>query len=59
MSTAEPKPKQDEAKIVASMKARADAYGLWVEVKEAYDNYRKNGDSPAEAAWCALYDWDL
>lgn len=48
-----------EAGVIACMKARADACGLWAEVKDAYDSYRKNGDTPAEAAWCALYDWDL
>ena len=48
-----------EAGVIAGMKARADAYGLWAEVKDAYDGYRKNGDTPSEAAWCALYDWDL
>lgn len=48
-----------EAGVIAGMKARADAYGLWAEVKDAYDGYRKGGDTPADAAWCALYDWDL
>lgn len=50
---------QEEAAIVASMKALADTYGLWHEVKEAYDRYRAAGDMPAQAAQCALYDWDI
>lgn len=49
----------EEEKIVAYMKTVADAYGLWAEVKEAYDNYRAEGEEPAEACADALYDWDL
>ena len=48
-----------EEKIVAYMKTVADAYGLWAEVKQAYDNYRTEGIAPAEACTYALYDWDL
>jgi hypothetical protein len=50
---------EEEAKIIALMKTIADAYGLWAEVKEAYDNYRAEGEEPAEACTYALYDWDL
>lgn len=49
----------EEAKIIAYMKTIADAYGLWAEVKAAYDSYRAEGEAPAVAADCALYDWDL
>jgi len=49
----------EEAKIIAYMKTIADAYRLWAEVKEAYDNYRAEGEAPAEACTYALYDWDL
>jgi hypothetical protein len=48
-----------ESDVIADMKAKADAYGLWPEVKDLYDCYRKNGDEPARAAWCAMYEWDL
>lgn len=50
---------EEEEAVVARMKETAEKEGLWEEVKEAYDGYRKNGDAPKEAAWCALYDWDI
>jgi hypothetical protein len=49
----------EEADVVSRMKKIADAYGLWAEVKAAYDSYRAEGEAPAVAADCALYDWDL
>lgn len=49
----------EEKAIVSEMKAAAENEGLWIEVKAAYDSYRKSGDAPAEAAFCALYDWDI
>ena len=50
---------EHEADVLSRMKAIADERGLWAEVNDAYDSYRKGGDTPDEAAWCALYDWDL
>lgn len=51
---------QDEEQLVIErMRKEAERYGLWAEVKEAYDSYRAAGDSPKQAAWCALYDWDI
>jgi len=48
-----------EAAIIDRMKSRADAHGLWLEVKEDYDRYRRHGCKPEDAAFCALYDWDI
>jgi hypothetical protein len=51
-------PDKSDGQIFDEMKVLADKYGLWAEVREAYDRYRAGGDSAHEAAWCALYDWD-
>lgn len=48
---------EDEASVIARLKAIADEYGLWAEVKEAYDSYRKDGDTPEQAALWAMYDY--
>ena len=48
-----------EGAVVADMKVRADKYGLWDEVWGAYELHRKAGNEPVEAAWRALWDWDL
>ena len=42
-----------------ALKKLGEAFGLWAEVKEAYDIYRATGDHPRLAAMCAMYDWDL
>jgi hypothetical protein len=54
-----PKQPLDEATIIANMKEVADTYGLWWEVKGSYDSYRKEGNSPEEAASWALFDWNI
>ena len=48
-----------EALVIAQLKAAAEPHGLWNEVKQAYDSYRRAGDDPKTAAFSALYDWDL
>lgn len=48
-----------ENNIISNMKEKANKYNLWIEVKNSYDDYRKSGDTPEKAAFCALYDWDL
>ena len=47
-----------EGQVFDAMKAIADKYGLWAEVREQYNGFISGGDDPKTAAWCALYDWD-
>jgi hypothetical protein len=37
----------------------AKPWGLVWECLETFDAHIRNGSSDSEAAWCALYDWDL
>jgi hypothetical protein len=49
----------EEYYVLSEMKAAAENEGLWIEVKAAYDSYKKSGYAPEEAAFSALYDWDI
>jgi hypothetical protein len=50
---------QEEMDIVSAMLRRAREYGLEVEVVTFFGSARASGDSVADAASYALYEWDL
>lgn len=37
----------------------ARKYGMEEEVAASFDEYRREGSSAEDAAWCACYDWDV
>ncbi len=47
-----------ELEAVANMVKRAERECLLVEVVMAFGQYRAGGDDVANAAFCALSDWD-
>lgn len=49
----------DENDVIEKMKSMADQYGLWEEVKRDYDHNISRGMSPMNAAFDALYEWDV
>lgn len=49
---------ENETWLEAALR-RADEYELGGEVLQAYDAGRKNGESEADAAWGACYEWDV
>lgn len=48
-----------ELDAIADMVKRAEREGLLVEVVAAFGQYRAGGDDVANAAFCALSDWDI
>lgn len=48
-----------ELEAIADMVKRAERESLLVEVVAAFGQYRAGGDDVANAAFCALSDWDI
>lgn len=49
----------EETQTILYMQKRAAEFGLQYEIEKAFNSYIDNGDDIAEAAYCALCDWDI